>query len=151
MRKIFLTVVVISFFLVLNAQQADSVFMFSYFNNNGNDGLHLAYSNDGYNWTALNNDRSLLLPVLSKDSLMRDPCIIRGAAKQIAEQEGAYFIDLNELIAAKYEEMGEQEVHKFFPADHTHTNLEGAKLNAEIVASALKKINPGKIKKYMSK
>jgi rhamnogalacturonan acetylesterase len=72
-------------------------------------------------------------------------------AKQIAEQEGAYFIDLNELIATKYEEMGEQEVHKFFPADHTHTNLEGAKLNAEIVASALKKINPEKIKKYMSK
>ena len=72
-------------------------------------------------------------------------------AKQIAEQEGAYFIDLNELIAAKYEEMGEQEVHKFFPADHTHTNLEGAKLNAEIVASALKKINPEKIKKFMSK
>ena len=87
----------------------------------------------------------------------KDGKVIRSAdsyglwAKQIAEQEGAYFIDLNELIAAKYEEMGEQEVHKFFPADHTHTNLEGAKLNAEIVASALKKINPGKIKKYMSK
>jgi len=71
-------------------------------------------------------------------------------AKQIAEQEGAYFIDLNELIAAKYEEMGEQEVHKFFPVDHTHTNLDGAKLNAEIVANVLKKINPGKIKKYMN-
>ena len=72
-------------------------------------------------------------------------------AKQIAAQEGAYFIDLNELIAAKYEEMGEQEVHKFFPVDHTHTNLEGAKLNAEIVANALKKIDPGKIKRYMTK
>jgi lysophospholipase L1-like esterase len=87
----------------------------------------------------------------------KDGKVVRSAdsyalwAKQIAEQEGAYFIDLNELIAAKYEEMGEQEVHKFFPADHTHTNLEGAKLNAGIVASALKKINPGKIKKYMTK
>lgn len=70
-------------------------------------------------------------------------------AKQIAEQEGAYFIDLNELIAKKYEKMGETEVHKFFPADHTHTNLDGARLNAEIVASELKRINPGKIKKYM--
>ena len=56
----------------VNAQQPDSVFIFSYFNNNGKDGLHLAYSNDGFNWTALNNDRSLLKPVLSKDSLMRD-------------------------------------------------------------------------------
>jgi len=42
-------------------------------------------------------------------------------------------------------------VNSFFPADHTHTNLEGAKLNAAIVAKTLKKINPGKIKKYMTK
>ena len=87
----------------------------------------------------------------------KDGKVVRAAdswglwAKQIAEQEGAYFIDLNELIAVKYEAMGEQEVHKFFPGDHTHTNLEGAKLNAGIVANALKKINPGKIKKYMTK
>ncbi len=87
----------------------------------------------------------------------KDGKVVRSAdsyalwAKQIAEQEGAYFIDLNKLISAKYEKMGEQEVHKFFPADHTHTNLEGAKLNAKIVAKALKKINPGKIKKYMTK
>lgn len=71
-------------------------------------------------------------------------------ARQIAEQEGAYFIDLNELIAARYEQMGEAEVHKFFQVDHTHTNLDGAKLNAEIVASELKRLNPGKIKKYMN-
>ena len=57
----------------------DSVFVFSYFKNNGKDGLHLAYSNDGFKWTALKNDQSFLQPILSKDSLMRDPCIIRGA------------------------------------------------------------------------
>ena len=57
----------------------DSVYMFSYFKNNGKDGLHLACSNDGLKWTALKNDQSFLTPVLSKDSLMRDPCIIRGA------------------------------------------------------------------------
>ena len=87
----------------------------------------------------------------------KDGKVIRSAdsyalwAKQIAEQEGAYFIDLNERIASKYEELGELEVHKFFPADHTHTNLEGATLNAEIVANELKKINPGKINQYMTK
>jgi hypothetical protein len=79
MYKIFLTIVSISLFFVMNGQQADSVFMFSYFKNNGKDGLHLAYSNDGLKWTALKNDHSFLKPVLSKDSLMRDPCIIRGA------------------------------------------------------------------------
>jgi predicted GH43/DUF377 family glycosyl hydrolase len=59
--------------------QQDEVYMFSYFKNNGKDGLHLAYSHDGYKWTALKNDRSFLQPILSKDSLMRDPCIIRGS------------------------------------------------------------------------
>jgi len=63
----------------LTAFTQDSVFLFSYFKNNGKDGLHLAYSNDGLKWTALKNDQSFLQPILSKDSLMRDPCIIRGA------------------------------------------------------------------------
>jgi sucrose-6-phosphate hydrolase SacC (GH32 family) len=52
--------------------------MFCYFKNNGEDGLHLAYSNDGYNWKAMFNDSSVLKPTVSKDKLMRDPCIIRG-------------------------------------------------------------------------
>lgn len=66
--------------LVMIAQpSSDSVYIFSYFKNNGADGLHLAYSKDGYNWTALNNDSSYLHPTVSKDKLMRDPCIIRGA------------------------------------------------------------------------
>ena len=87
----------------------------------------------------------------------KDGKVVRSAdsyalwAKQIAEQDEAYFIDLNELIAAEYEKMGEQEVRRFFPADHTHTNLDGAKLNAAIVANALKKINPERINKYMTK
>jgi beta-xylosidase len=61
--------------------QADTghVYLFSYFKNNGKDGLHLAYSYDGFRFTALKKDSSFLRPVLSRDSLMRDPCIIRGA------------------------------------------------------------------------
>ena len=59
-------------------------------------------------------------------------------AKQVAEQEGAPFIDLNELVAKKYEEMGPDAVKPFFPADHTHTNIDGAKLNAQIVVDAIK-------------
>lgn len=70
-------------------------------------------------------------------------------AKEMAEQEAAYFIDLNEMIAAKYEEMGAEKVKPFFPADHTHTNMEGAKLNAEIVIKTTREIRPGKLKKYL--
>lgn len=58
--------------------QEDEVYLFSYFKNNGEDGLHLAYSKDGYTFTALNHDRSFLTPLVGQDKLMRDPCIIRG-------------------------------------------------------------------------
>ena len=78
MRTIVVSAFLFSSFLV-SAQTADSVFMFSYFKNNGKDGLHLAYSHDELKWTALKDDQSFLRPVLSQDSLMRDPCIVRGA------------------------------------------------------------------------
>ena len=58
--------------------QNNPVYMFAYFNNNGKDGLHLAYSIDGYTWTALNHDSSVLKPMVANDKLMRDPCIIKG-------------------------------------------------------------------------
>ncbi|MBD0823708.1 prolyl oligopeptidase family serine peptidase [Aestuariibaculum marinum] len=54
------------------------VYMFSYFKGNGEDGLHLAYSEDGYKWQSLKNDQSFLTPEVGKDKLMRDPCIIKG-------------------------------------------------------------------------
>ncbi len=38
------------------AQSKEPVYIFSYFKGNGEDGLHPAYSNDGYNWTALRHD-----------------------------------------------------------------------------------------------
>ena len=47
--------------------------------NNGEDGLHLAFSNDALSWTAINNNESLLKPTAGKDKLMRDLCIILGA------------------------------------------------------------------------
>ncbi|SHI57819.1 prolyl oligopeptidase family serine peptidase [Pseudozobellia thermophila] len=54
------------------------VYLFSYFKGNGEDGLHFAYSEDGYKWQSLKNDQSFLTPRVGKDSLMRDPCIIKG-------------------------------------------------------------------------
>jgi hypothetical protein len=63
---------------IINAQQTDDVYLFAYFKNNGEDGLHLAYSYDGFKWMTLKNDSSFLKPAVAKDKLMRDPCIIRG-------------------------------------------------------------------------
>ena len=59
-------------------EAADNVFLFTYFTGNGEDGLHLAWSEDGYRWTALNGGGSLLGPQIGKDKLMRDPCVTRG-------------------------------------------------------------------------
>jgi lysophospholipase L1-like esterase len=69
-------------------------------------------------------------------------------AAKVAKSKGACFIDLNDLVAAKYEELGTDKVKTFFPADHTHTNGDGAKLNAEIVVQRLKADGPKKLKKY---
>ena len=55
----------------------DPVYLFSYFKGNGKDGLHLAYSEDGMQWTSLKNDTSWLKPQVG-DKLMRDPSICRG-------------------------------------------------------------------------
>lgn len=60
------------------AAQTEPVYLFSYFKNNGQDGLHLAYSEDGMTWRSLKGDSSFLTPVVAKDKLMRDPCIVRG-------------------------------------------------------------------------
>jgi unsaturated rhamnogalacturonyl hydrolase len=60
-------------------------------------------------------------------------------AQQIAEQEGVFFIDLNKKIAAAYEALGKDVVLKqFFPKDHTHTDYDGARFNAEIVADGVR-------------
>ncbi|MRG47512.1 family 43 glycosylhydrolase [Chitinophaga sp. SYP-B3965] len=77
MKKICSTIFLILMMKVTVAQ--DSVYLFSYFKDNGQDGLHLAYSMDGYSWKTLKHDSSFLKPTAGKDQLMRDPCIIRGA------------------------------------------------------------------------
>lgn len=51
-----------------------SIFMFSYFKGHG-DGLHLALSDNGYEWRALNGDRPLITGEVGVEKLMRDPFV----------------------------------------------------------------------------
>jgi beta-xylosidase len=62
------------------ARAADTdAYLFTYFTGNGEDGLHLAWSRDGANWSALNQGRSVLAPAVgSKEKLIRDPCVALG-------------------------------------------------------------------------
>lgn len=57
---------------------ADDALLFSFFRNNGEDGLYLASSEDGLTWTPLNGDKPLLKPAVGESKLMRDPSITRG-------------------------------------------------------------------------
>lgn len=59
-------------------------------------------------------------------------------AAAAARTEGVAFVDLNGIIAKHYEDLGEAKVKQYFPQDHTHTNPDGAKLNAAAVAEGLK-------------
>lgn len=77
MKNLILTCGFLMLSVFLSGEGKGKVCMFSYFKGNGEDGLHLAYSRDGYNFTALNNDRSFLKPEVGISRLMRDPCIIR--------------------------------------------------------------------------
>ncbi|MEI6143366.1 MAG: glycoside hydrolase family 43 protein [Mariniphaga sp.] len=74
MRNIFL----ILLFLSLQSKAAEPVYLFSYFIDNGQDGLHLAYSKDGLKWETLNNGKSYLTPTAGVDKLMRDPFVLQG-------------------------------------------------------------------------
>ena len=72
-------------------------------------------------------------------------------AADIAREEGAYFIDLNNLIADDYDKIDTAKVSSFFYGDHTHTNEAGARRNASVVVNEIKRINPGKLKKFLLK
>jgi len=72
-------------------------------------------------------------------------------AKQVAEQTGAYFIDLNNTIADELEKIGPDKANSFFPQEHTHTNKEGAVFNAKIVVNEIKKLKQCELKKYLLK
>ena len=73
-----MTILVFNAFTVkVKAQETDKAFIFAYFKGNSEDGLHLAYSLDGYQYKALKHDSSFLKPMVGVDKLMRDPCIVQ--------------------------------------------------------------------------
>lgn len=70
-------------------------------------------------------------------------------AKEVAVGEGAFFIDLNKITADKYDILGPDEVKKFFPGDHTHTNEEGARVNAASVAEGIRLLKDLQLNNYL--
>lgn len=73
-----------------------------------------------------------------------------GWARQIAKEEKVPLLDLNEIIARRYDELGPVRVDPLFGDEHTHTSRAGAELNAACVVAALKGLTPDPLAPYFS-
>ncbi len=72
-----------------------------------------------------------------------------GWASEVAASQKVFFIPLNDIIARKYDALGEQQVEPLFHGDSTHTSLEGAKINAASVVEGLKALPNDPLAPYL--
>jgi len=72
-------------------------------------------------------------------------------AREAADSEGGFFIDLNAITADKYDQWGPEKVKEFFPGDHSHTNKLGADVNAQSVVEGIKQNPAIPLNKYLLK
>ncbi|MBQ1937003.1 MAG: rhamnogalacturonan acetylesterase [Bacteroidales bacterium] len=70
-------------------------------------------------------------------------------AIEAAEQTGAYFIDLNEISAAKLEKLSPEKIDAHYQRDHGHSSLEGAHRNAQSVVTGIKSLKKLPLRKMM--
>jgi hypothetical protein len=71
-------------------------------------------------------------------------------ARDVAEAEGLAFIDLNEMIAERYDRLGPEKVEPLFGDEHTHTTRAGAALNAQCVIEGLKALQGNPLDGYFA-
>src|ERR1019366_405906 len=74
-----------------------------------------------------------------------------GWAAQAAQSENAPFLDINEIIARQYDELGQEKVKPLFIVGAgSHTSMAGAETNATCVVAALKGLKENPLAKYFS-
>lgn len=61
-----------------NTVPVEQAYLFTYFTKNGEDGLHLAASLDGYHWKKIARTQNHWRPAIGKAKLMRDPSVVQG-------------------------------------------------------------------------
>ncbi len=81
--------------------------------------------------------------------------IVRSAdyakwSAEVAQEQSVPFLDMNEIIARRYDELGQEKVEPLFGDEHTHTSLAGAELSAERVVAALKGLKENPLAPYFS-
>jgi lysophospholipase L1-like esterase len=74
-----------------------------------------------------------------------------GWAGQVAKSGNAPFLDINKIIAKKYDELGQEKVNSLFVAGAgPHTSSAGAETNAACVVAALKGLQENPLAKFFS-
>lgn len=73
-----------------------------------------------------------------------------GWAQQVAEEECAFFLDLNNRVADRYDGLGKRTVDTLFADKHTHTSRSGAVLNGQCVAEALRELEGDPLAAFMT-
>lgn len=70
--------------------------------------------------------------------------------REVVEQTGVEFVDLHNISADAFDELGRDASAEYFKKDHTHTSKKGARLNAQSIAKGLRQ-NKSKLAKYLRK
>jgi rhamnogalacturonan acetylesterase len=72
-------------------------------------------------------------------------------AAEVAESTQSFYIDMNKLVADKYDAEGQEKASAtYFVPDKVHTTQAGAELNASLAAAAIKDLKKCGLKKYIN-
>ncbi|HEY1375371.1 MAG TPA: rhamnogalacturonan acetylesterase [Gemmataceae bacterium] len=89
-------------------------------------------------------------------NIWKDGKVVRAAndygkwAAEAAKAGGAPFLDLNDLVARRYEQAGPEAVKaRYFGEDHTHTTPAGAELTAAVLAEGLRGLTNCPLGQYL--
>lgn len=74
----------------------------------------------------------------------------RQWATEVARQKHVELVDISRIVSEGYARLGQKKVAQFFPLDHTHTDLQGAKLVAYWTLAGLKGLPHDPLEKYLS-
>lgn len=82
--------------------------------------------------------------------IVRDWAQWREWIAACAKSEGAYYVDLCELITRRYEKMPGTEIESFFADKRTHTSEAGALFNARVLVSGLRALPRAPLDHFLS-
>ncbi|PYQ49272.1 MAG: lysophospholipase [Acidobacteria bacterium] len=71
-------------------------------------------------------------------------------AAEVALSEHVPFVDLNQIVARRYEALGPEKVEALFADEHTHTTRAGAEINAAAVVEGLEALEGRPLSSYLA-